>query len=400
MRPLELAVRWGTEPRATLETFLRGATIGLLEMRWELLCPSCRGVNAASVALHDLQGQGQCTACNVRFSASIDEAIEARFYPAASIRSVSVGTYCVGGPMNTPHRDVQIVLGPGEAREVSLEVPEHGWVMRSPQSAGVAYLRAGNAVVGRTAAVTLSSNLLTPDEVNVAPGAFTLSLTNERSVAATVSLDDTRWSDQAATPGRLLTYPAFRSLFSAEALAPGVELAVSRVGLLFTDLAGSTAMYERAGDAAAFRMVSEHFRVLEQAIESNDGALIKTIGDAVMAAFPDGRRALRAALDIQREMESFDTRGLADPRSLIKIGVHAGACFVVTLNERLDYFGTAVNIAARAQGEAHGGEVVTTLEVCDEASDLVDYTALRNERFEVTLRGISAPVELVRIIRK
>jgi class 3 adenylate cyclase len=99
-------------------------------------------------------------------------------------------------------------------------------------------------------------------------------------------------------------------------------------------------------------------------------------------------------------MESFDTRGLAHPRSRIKICVHSGACFGVKQNERLDYFGTAVNIAARAQGEAHGGEVVTTLEVCDEASDLVDYTALRNERFEVTLRGISAPVELVRIIRE
>jgi class 3 adenylate cyclase len=399
MRPLELAERWRTEPRATLETFLRGATVGLLEMRWELLCPSCRGVNVASVSLHDLQGQGQCTACNVQFTASLDEAIEARFYPAPAVRSVNVGTYCVGGPMNTPHRDVQLVLGPGEVRHLSLVVPEHGWIMRSPQSAGVAYVQPDASAVGQTATIKLSANLIMPDEVKVAPGPLNLSLSNERSVAATVSLDDTRWSEQAATPGRLLTYPAFHSLFSAEALAPGVELAVSRVGLLFTDLAGSTAMYERAGDAAAFRMVSEHFRVLEQAIETNDGALIKTIGDAVMAAFPDGRQALRAALDIQREIEAFDTRGLADPHALIKIGVHAGACFVVTLNERLDYFGTAVNIAARAQGEAHGGDVVVTLQVSDEAAELLEDPGLTSERFAVLLRGISEPVELVRISR-
>jgi class 3 adenylate cyclase len=247
--------------------------------------------------------------------------------------------------------------------------------------------------------VRLSESGLVPNELKVAPGPLSLRLTNELETPATVSLDDTRWSDQAATPGRLLTYPAFRSLFSSEALAPGVELAVSRVGLLFTDLAGSTAMYSRAGDAAAFRMVSEHFRVLERAIESNNGALVKTIGDAVMAAFPDGRQALQAALAIQAEMEAFDTRGLADAKSLIKIGVHAGACFAVTLNERLDYFGTAVNVAARAQGEAHGGEVVVTQQVCDEAPDLVHDPARRSERFSVMLRGISSPVDLTRITR-
>ena len=108
---------------------------------------------------------------------------------------------------------------------------------------------------------------------------------------------------------------------------------------------------------------------------------------------------MEAALAIQQEMESFDARGLADPRSLIKIGVHAGACFVVTLNERLDFFGSTVNIAARAQGEAHGGEVVVTLQVGNEAQDLLADPKLRGERFAVTLRGISAPVELVRIRR-
>jgi hypothetical protein len=169
MRPLELAQRWGTDPRATLETFLRGATAGLLEMRWELLCPSCRGVNAASIALHDLQHEGQCTACNLRFSATNDEAIEARFYPAAAVRAVNVGTYCVGGPMNTPHRDVQLVLGPGEERETSLVIPDSGWVMRSPQSGSVAHLVTDNEATNQTAEIRLSANLLMPDEVRVAP---------------------------------------------------------------------------------------------------------------------------------------------------------------------------------------------------------------------------------------
>jgi len=353
-------------------------------------------VNAASIALHDLQNEGHCTACNIHFSATIDEAIEARFYPATSVRPLSVGTYCVGGPMNTPHRYVQLELEAGEARLLSIAVPRSGMVIRSPQSRGASKLVVDPVASDSAISVRLASNLISPDQAVLRAGVVTLEVINERLTPITVSIDDGGWSELAATPGRLLTYPAFRSLFSAEALAPGVELAVSRVGLLFTDLAGSTALYERAGDAAAFRMVSDHFRVLEDAIEASGGALIKTIGDAVMAAFPDGRQALEAALAIQKSMRTFDTRGLANPLSLIKIGVHSGACFVVTLNEKLDYFGTAVNIAARAQGEAHGGEVVATAQVCKEARDLTGDPALQSESFAVILRGISVPVELVR----
>lgn len=396
MRPLELAQRWGTDPRATLETFLHAATHGLVEMHWELLCPSCRGVNAASITLHDLANEGVCSACNLHFSAATDEGIEARFYPASAIRPVSVGTYCVGGPMNTPHRYTQLVVPAGGEREVPLDLPSGAWIVRSPQSRGVARVDVSEQGAAE-AEIRVGPHAMRPDTLILAPGAARLHVVNERQVAATIALDDSRWSDLAATPGRLMTYPAFRSLFSAEALSPGVELAVGRIGLMFTDLSGSTAMYERAGDAAAFRLVSEHFVVLREAIERHGGALIKTIGDAVMAAFPDGQQALEAALAIQAGMRDFDTRGLADPAALVKIGVHAGPCFVVTLNGQLDYFGTTVNVAARAQGEAHGGEVVLTARTRDEIGELPALAQYSSESFPVYLRGISAPVELVRL---
>ncbi|MFN0072322.1 MAG: adenylate/guanylate cyclase domain-containing protein [Chloroflexota bacterium] len=397
MRPLELAEMWDVDPRLTMETFLHAATVGLLEMRWELLCPSCRGISAAALALHDLQNEGLCTSCNLHFTASIDDAIEARFYPAAAIRPVSVGTYCVGGPMNTPHRQIQFVLGPGETRDLSLALTAGPWILRSPQSRGVAHVLVDPDAHSVQPRLSISAHLIEPDQAKLPTGDTTLLITNDRTVPATITLDDGRWSELAATPGRLLTYPAFRSLFSAEALGPGIELAVGRVGILFSDLAGSTALYERAGEAAAFRLVSDHFTVLEAAIERHGGALIKTIGDAVMAAFPDGRQALGAALAIQDDIRRFDTRGLADPSALVKIGVHAGACFVVTLNGRLDYFGTTVNIAARAQGEARGGEIVVTSRVRDEASDIAMPDLVAAETFEVILRGITVPVELVRI---
>jgi class 3 adenylate cyclase len=194
-----------------------------------------------------------------------------------------------------------------------------------------------------------------------------------------------------------MTLPAFRELLSSEALAPGFELAIGRVGLLFTDLAGSTALYERIGDARAFRLVGEHFNLLRRPIEQAGGALVKTIGDAMMAAFPDGRSALRAGLQIQRVIRSLSTEGVDDPSRLVKVGVNAGACFAVTLNDRLDYFGTAVNLAARAQHEARGGEVVSTAAALEEGRAELEQAGLRAAPFEVKLRGFSAPVRLYRI---
>ncbi|HET8632441.1 MAG TPA: DUF5939 domain-containing protein [Thermomicrobiales bacterium] len=396
MRPLELAARWGADPRATLATFLRATVAGLLELRWELLCPGCRGVKVAAPHLRELRLSGRCPACNLHFVATADEAIEARFYPAPAVRAVTLGTYCVGGPMATPHRLAQAALPPGAARTWRLDLAPGAYLLRSPQGPGVLALEAAAGGPARLE-VRLDAAGVAPATATIAAGPVELRLTNAGAAGATATLDDARWSALGATPGRLMTLPDFRGLFSAEALAPGAELAVGRVGLLFSDLAGSTALYERAGDARAFRLVGEHFALLQAEIEAAGGALVKTIGDAVMAAFPDGRAALAAALALQRAIRTLDTAGLADPGRLLKVGVHAGACYAVTLNERLDYFGAAVNLAARAQQAARGGEVVATAAAHAEGADLVVAAGLRAEPCDLPLRGLDAPARLYRI---
>jgi class 3 adenylate cyclase len=116
-----------------------------------------------------------------------------------------------------------------------------------------------------------------------------------------------------------------------------------------------------------------------------------------MGAFPDGESALQAAIAIQRSIHTLDTGDHADPASLLKIGLHAGPCYAVTLNDRLDYFGAAVNLAARAQHEARGGQIVATASVYESAPELVTHAGLIADPFEVHLRGISAPVRLYRI---
>jgi class 3 adenylate cyclase len=96
-------------------------------------------------------------------------------------------------------------------------------------------------------------------------------------------------------------------------------------------------------------------------------------------------------------MLELDTVGVADPAHLLKVGIHAGPCYAVTLNGQLDYFGGAVNLAARAQNEAHGGEVVLTEAVLQESQTLLKEAAVVAAPFEVELKGFAVPVRLYRI---
>jgi class 3 adenylate cyclase len=144
-------------------------------------------------------------------------------------------------------------------------------------------------------------------------------------------------------------------------LRPGDQVAISRIAFLFTDIKGSSDLYNRVGDARAYGLVRDHYAVLTRAVREHDGAVVKTIGDAVMAAFTDPADALDAALAIRADIATFNRRiageigpGAADATVaiVVKLGLHCGPCIAVTLNDRLDYFGRTVNLAARLQNES------------------------------------------------
>ena len=189
----------------------------------------------------------------------------------------------------------------------------------------------------------------------------------------------------------VLSNQTYLDLFGNETIVAGEGLAVRRLALLFTDLQGSTALYERIGDMKAFDLVRQHFDYLRECISDNSGALVKTIGDAVMASFIDPLDALRAALDMRAQIAQFNADAGSEVIGL-KIGLHAGAALAVTLNDRLDYFGQTVNIAARVQALARAGEIVVTDYVLSlpGAAELV--ADLQVETSAVELKGIAGDV--------
>ena len=161
---------------------------------------------------------------------------------------------------------------------------------------------------------------------------------------------------------RLLMTQTFRDFFRSEVIGATEGIAVLDVTLVFTDLKGSTALYERIGDLNAYIQVQRHFQHLLDATVRHNGAVTKTIGDAVMAAFSTAADAVQAALDMREAVDQLN-RDRPQRDFILKIGVHRGAAIAVTLNERLDYFGQTVNIAARVQNLADGDEICITEEV-------------------------------------
>jgi class 3 adenylate cyclase len=187
-------------------------------------------------------------------------------------------------------------------------------------------------------------------------------------------------------------------MFSEATLRPGDEAAVGQIALLFSDLRGSTALYERVGDSMAYNIVRDHFAFLAAIVRDHDGAVVKTIGDAVMASFGDPADAVRAALAMQRRIVEFNEAHENHRDLSIKLGVHSGSSIMVSLNERLDYFGTTVNMAARLQGQSEGEDIVLSRAVADDPAVKPLLEGLEAREESVALKGFDRPVSFVRLL--
>ncbi len=200
------------------------------------------------------------------------------------------------------------------------------------------------------------------------------------------------------TATRLLSNQTFHELYRGETFDPEQRFKITSLTILFTDLRGSTALYDRVGDLAAFDLVRSHFGELIAAVASEGGAVVKTIGDAVMATFPTPDRAVRAAMRMREAMRRInEARGSED--LALNIGLHEGPCLAVMLDERQDYFGQTVNIAARVQDLAEPSAILATKPIVEstEVARLVGEAGYRTSSKQLSLRGVSEAFEIYEI---
>lgn len=197
----------------------------------------------------------------------------------------------------------------------------------------------------------------------------------------------------------LIQNELYRSLMGSDVLPLDQSLRIMKSVILFTDIKGSTRMYEQLGDAKAFALVCEHFKILFDVIKRYDGVPIKTIGDAVMGVFIRSEQAVTAALEAQKELIEHYGQKEKNEKIEVKIGIHSGAAIVVTLNDRLDYFGSTVNTAARIQGAALPNEVVVSEELFDDEAVKCAITSVTKtvQRQRIQFKGMQEPSTIYHI---
>ncbi len=375
LRPYALAETWGSDRRRTLELFLEATRHGVLQLQWELLCPQCRGSAQTSSSLDDAASTVHCDTCLIDFEADFERSIEVTFRPVAAIRETYASSFCVARPQVTPHVVAQQLVAAGDRRVLDLRLEPGGYRLRThslPPTLPVSVTANGAS----RAAAELAAETWMPAELELAAD-VSLEVVNATDDEQLLVLERTAWSDQSATAADVTALQVYRDLFASEALRPGQPISVGTLTVVFTDLRGSTRYYREVGDAPAFGAVLEHIDLLRETVVEEGGAVVKSMGDAIVAVFPRPVAAVRAMLAAQ---ETVSGKPLA-----LKVGIHVGPCIAVNQNGVLDYFGSTVNLASRLVSLSSGDDLVVSDAVL--ADPEVAAFGLDAERMPAPLRG-------------
>jgi class 3 adenylate cyclase len=420
---LDFAKRAGLDEEAAISGFLHASRLGLFDLTWNVLCPGCGGVLDAHDTLKSLRHDDyHCGLCATGCAASVDEQVEVAFTVSPRVRRIaahdphtlpvwdyfrqvfwSSGLDLDDESLAALSRDSVLdarELPSGERATASLVLPPQFVIVFEPVTHAARFIDVQGEPTDQVQHLELNydGKHAPVETTTLRPGPIELSFDNHARVrvlpTTMIAADGLHRligkRKPFLTAKRMLSNQTFRDVFKADNLSLDQRLKITSLTFLFTDLKGSTALYERVGDLAAFDLVRAHFRALLRIIAAEKGAVVKTIGDAVMATFVRPEHAVVAGLKMRAAMDALNAeRGSAD--LVVKIGIHEGPCLAVMLNERQDYFGQTVNIAARVQSLSTSQEIHITEPVIDApgVAAVLEQQAIKPIQKQAALRGIA-----------
>ncbi|MCJ2050295.1 adenylate/guanylate cyclase domain-containing protein [Methylobacterium sp. J-070] len=426
---LAFAAERGLPEEAVIGALLHAARLGLFEMIWNVVCPSCGGILDANATLKEVrQDAYHCAFCALDAEPTLDDTVEVSFRVSPRVRRVSVHDpdglafwdyhrqVFFGSAVDFPDAAAfaglagralieSAELGAGERIILALRLSEPAIVLDPVTHATHTIGLDGEPTDERQELTLVFSDRRGCATGSVLrPGPVRLTLDNRTAARVLPGVFSAGEALQALIGGRrpflsakrLLSIQTFRDLYRTDTLEIDQRLKVTNLTFLFTDLKGSTALYERVGDLVAYDLVRAHFRILNEIVAVRSGAVVKTIGDAVMATFPTPDRALAAALAMREAMDRFNAERGTD-ELILKIGIHEGPCLAVNSNDRQDYFGQSVNIAARVQELAGSDAVFATEPVVRHAGSARLLSTRRVHSERRSLRGVGEGVTVYEI---
>lgn len=424
LNPLIFAARYDFPPQEIIDIFVHGAKIGLLDFSFQTIC-TCGVTEYNFTVLHELPEEGfYCSLCDKPVIPDLDDRVEVLFNLNPSVKKLAIDPYAdidtylkyFHSPnleFSPQHYDfinatrcAEFLVAADTTHVLTLNaLPNSQYRLTSLGFHSLINLHISENISPTTQVFTID---LLPSGLPHLPihadaGEITLKITNQTSAKVGLGLylvDKAKQNELNTfyppkikpylTAKILLNNHSFRTLFRTQPESNSLRLNIRSLTILFTDLKGSTELYDQLGDTQAYSLVQRHFQILTEAVQQGGGAIIKTIGDAIMATFATPREGMQAAIAMMEGIEKFNYSIDQKLNLGLKIGLHTGSALVVNLDERLDYFGQNVNIAARVQGLANSGEIWITEPVYEEdaIATLLEAKGYQTTQHAVTLKGV------------
>ncbi|MCV6639485.1 DUF5939 domain-containing protein [Candidatus Albibeggiatoa sp. nov. NOAA] len=436
INPLKFAEQHGLDPQECTDLFIHGAKIGLFDMNYNMVCPMCGGIANSHHELDELEPNSfYCYVCDIDVPTALDGQVEVSFTIHPEIKALDIdplkdeASYFKYHFSNNYEKTTELLayshnllqqfcsLEPDEKTRIDLE-GKLGHVCQlvsiDQDTACWVYFDQETPQTQQHVEINLLNNGFAPRELHLPVGNYQFTIQNHSRVKLGFVMFSFHYKEfrQMMTSHPPLTSPfltasglinnqSFRDLFRVQQLSESLNLNIKNLTVMFTDLRGSTAMYDEAGDMFAYQIVKKHFELLGNAVRKHSGSIVKTMGDAIMATFSSPLNGFLCALEMIQEIDQFNEEQKQHGYEIgLKVGLNSGSALTVVNDERLDYFGQSINIAARIQGLANASEIYLSQSIYDDANVielLKQHEAYTAEKLSASLKGVGQAVEVYKI---
>ncbi len=352
--------------------FLHGVYAGAFDLHWDIHCPHCNMIAEEFQDLADASEMSFCPMCDREFSIDLLDRVEVTFSLNKEIEDPQLRPVCSPPPVLQNKLQLVTPLYCTESETVTLENGRYRYCCPLTLAKGILNVE-GEATkdIQEIKIKQLAGKEFDQKELTVCPGKVKIELTNTEHNLSGLILHSDELPDELTLEQlplrlsgiQLLHHPDYKRLFGEQALSERERVKIRAITIMFTDITGSTRMYETLGDTKAYNIVRDHFEIFFESIEKCDGKVIKTIGDAVMASFISNEQAIAAATAAVASFRKYNLTRKQAEWIQVKIGIHRGTALLVNLNNAIDYFGSTVNKAARIQNLSKSDEVSFSEEV-------------------------------------
>src|SRR4028119_637680 len=379
INPHSVATDSGFDLDGIISEFLYGVKTGLFDLHWDVHCPHCNMITAEFNDLADASALSFCEMCERDFEVDFLDRVEVTFSLNKEIEDPKLSPVCAPPPVLKAKFQLVTPFNETDSAIVTLEKGRYRYCCPLTCTKGILVVEGEKTEERQKIQLKqLPGKEFDQKKLSVRPGQVKIELTNighrlSGMIMHAEELLDELTLDQL--PPRLsglqiIHFPDYKSLFGDQVLSGRERMKIRSATIMFTDITGSTRMYEKLGDARAYNIVRDHFEILFEAIEQQGGTVIKTIGDAVMASFVTNEQAIKAAAKALEGLQKYNIARPEDEQLRVKFGIHRGSAVLVNLNNRLDYFGSIVNKAARIQDASKSYEISFSDEVYTDKSFL------------------------------